>query len=201
MGARDSPNQPLGSEIDRVGLLTEAQKACLRGVLAHLTSRQIARELGISPHTVDGHLRAAMQRLGVRNRTEAALLLAAVEDRFPQPLAREPVPARTNLGVAEAAVSIDSECFPDAPYTGTEVTYEEHERNIAYTSGHREQGLLVDWKETESPEPMVSVAHSSHRNERNAGERLLIILLVSFGSALMFAALVLGLSALSELQS
>ena len=40
-------------ESDRIEKLTEAQRVCLRMVLMHLSSKDIARELGISPHTVD----------------------------------------------------------------------------------------------------------------------------------------------------
>jgi DNA-binding CsgD family transcriptional regulator len=200
MGARDSFDIRLGSAVDRVRLLTDAQKACLRGVLAHLTSRQIARELGVSPHTVDGHLRAAMQRLGVQNRTEAALLLAAMEDRFPQPHARDlahPPPA----GVADRADCLDSEPFADVHYARLEVTQREQERNISYTSGHREQGLLADRRENDDGGSQAGNLRGVRRNERDAGQRLLLVLLVSFGSALMFAALVLSLSALNDLWS
>ncbi len=59
--------------------LTEMQKQCLRRVLLHYSSKDIARELGVSPHTVDNHLKAAMQRLRATSRFEAARILAADE--------------------------------------------------------------------------------------------------------------------------
>jgi DNA-binding CsgD family transcriptional regulator len=62
--------------IDR---LTDRQRECLRLVHQHLTSKDIARRLGISPHTVDMRLRTAIRLLNVQNRTQAALLLANAE--------------------------------------------------------------------------------------------------------------------------
>jgi DNA-binding CsgD family transcriptional regulator len=63
----------------RLATLSDAERDCLRLVYAHLTSKDIARELGISHHTVDMRLRTAIRKLGVSNRTEAAMLLHAHE--------------------------------------------------------------------------------------------------------------------------
>ena len=59
--------------------LTDGQKACLRMVYRHMSSKDIARALEISPHTVDQRLRVAMHSLGVDTRIDAARLLAAHE--------------------------------------------------------------------------------------------------------------------------
>ena len=64
---------------DRTAKLTDGQKACLRGVLRHLSSKDIARELGISPHTVDQRIRLAMRALGAGSRVQAAFMLARQE--------------------------------------------------------------------------------------------------------------------------
>lgn len=63
----------------RLAKLTEAQRICLRMVFMHMSSKDIARELGISHHTVDQRLKAAIQSLGVDSRVEAARLLALHE--------------------------------------------------------------------------------------------------------------------------
>ena len=44
----------------------------LRPVCRGLRNKEIARELGISVRTVEGHLDAIFNRLGFRSRTEAA---------------------------------------------------------------------------------------------------------------------------------
>jgi DNA-binding CsgD family transcriptional regulator len=59
--------------------LTEGQRQCLRLVLRHMSSKDIARQLDISPHTVDQRLKLAMKTLGAASRVEAARILAAAE--------------------------------------------------------------------------------------------------------------------------
>ena len=51
--------------------LTEGQADCLRLVNAHYTSKQIARQLNISPFTVDQRLDAARKKLSAENRIDA----------------------------------------------------------------------------------------------------------------------------------
>jgi DNA-binding CsgD family transcriptional regulator len=64
---------------DTVRKLTDRQRDCLRLVLRHMQSKDIGRELGISPATVDNHFRTAIQTLGVTTRLEAALVLQEYE--------------------------------------------------------------------------------------------------------------------------
>ena len=59
--------------------LTLAQKACLRLVFLHFSSKDIGRELGISPHTVDNHVKSALVRIGAKNRFDAARRLVESE--------------------------------------------------------------------------------------------------------------------------
>ena len=55
--------------------LTARQKECLLLLKDGMTSKQIARELGISPRTVDQHIAVALESLGVRSRLEAISIL------------------------------------------------------------------------------------------------------------------------------
>lgn len=57
--------------------LTSGQIECLLLVQQHLTSKEIASRLGISPHTVDQRVRLALRTLGCKNRFHAAQLLSA----------------------------------------------------------------------------------------------------------------------------
>ena len=75
----------------RIARLTEQQRACLRLVYAHLTSKEIAPRLGIEPGSVDQHIKAAMKTLGVDGRRAAARILAEHEAAQPiQPLVYQP---------------------------------------------------------------------------------------------------------------
>jgi DNA-binding CsgD family transcriptional regulator len=86
---------PVGGKCDACGLwlstmnkagvssLTSTQREILRRVLLNYSSKGIARDIGASPHTVDNHIKAAMQRLGVSSRFEAARLLHEFEGDGP----------------------------------------------------------------------------------------------------------------------
>lgn len=65
---------------DRLERLTEQQRVCLRLVYAHMTSKEIAPQLGIEPGSVDQHIKAAMRILGVGDRRAAARMLAEYEE-------------------------------------------------------------------------------------------------------------------------
>lgn len=76
---------------DNVARLTEGQRDVLRMVNRHMETKEIARELGISPDGVNQRIKAAMRTLGVNKRRDAALLLAEVEGQDPyQPLVYPP---------------------------------------------------------------------------------------------------------------
>ena len=57
--------------------LTEKEMDVLRLVCRGKHNKEIAGELGVSVRTVEGHMSAIFQRLGVRSRTEAAMYAAA----------------------------------------------------------------------------------------------------------------------------
>lgn len=61
------------------GELTEAQKQCLRLVEKLYTSKEIARELGISHFTVDQRLDGARRKLNADTRKNAVLIFSALE--------------------------------------------------------------------------------------------------------------------------
>jgi DNA-binding CsgD family transcriptional regulator len=59
--------------------LTEREKDCLRRRLLHQTAKEMALELGVSPHAVEKRLKTARAKLGVGSSLEAARRLAALE--------------------------------------------------------------------------------------------------------------------------
>ena len=72
-GSKDRRSTPGNGPVSR---LTPGQLDCLRLVDQHLSSKEIAFELGISSHTVDQRIRIALQTLGVERRSQAARLVA-----------------------------------------------------------------------------------------------------------------------------
>lgn len=101
---------------ERIGLLTERQKQCLRLVADNRKTKEIARILNIAPSTVDNHLNSATTLLGA-TRFEAARMLREAETgnrqelpRQPDRLAKAQVPA-----ISEGAPS-SQEAPPTAPF-------------------------------------------------------------------------------------
>jgi len=76
---------------DRLDRLTEKQRACLRLVYAHLSSKEIAPRLGVEPGTVDQYIKTAMRILDVADRRAAARMLAEHEATAGQPLVYQPL--------------------------------------------------------------------------------------------------------------
>lgn len=67
------PSRAGGQLIDR---LTGRQRDVFQLLLAGHSNKEIARELGVLEGTVKVHVRAIMQKLGVRNRTQVAVVAA-----------------------------------------------------------------------------------------------------------------------------
>ena len=70
--------------------LTARQSRCLQGFLERKTAKQIGRELGISHHAVEQHMKAARKKLGARDSAEAARLYFAKPDTTVRPYYRPP---------------------------------------------------------------------------------------------------------------
>lgn len=62
-----------------IGQLSDKQRQCLRLVGRGMSSKEIAIETGLTPLTVDTYLKAAISKLGVSNRREAARMFAEME--------------------------------------------------------------------------------------------------------------------------
>lgn len=58
--------------------LSERQRQCLELVGEGHTSKEIGRRLGLSPSTVDNHIRSALERLNVSNRATAVRAMRAM---------------------------------------------------------------------------------------------------------------------------
>ena len=65
----------------RIGQLSAAQIEVLQLVDQHLSSKEIAARLSISPHTVDQRIREALRILGVERRAHAARIVTEHSSR------------------------------------------------------------------------------------------------------------------------
>lgn len=155
-----------------IAKLSDKQKDCLRLVLQCKTSKEIARELGISPHTVDRRLKDAIEQLGVSSRFEAARLLARCETC--QSLACQPT-----------ALSEPVEAAP-------------HQLSEIAAAGSALGELPGATSVRRDPEDGASLDGTGVRSLGPVA-RLFLIVAVALASALAFGAILAGLDALGRL--
>jgi DNA-binding CsgD family transcriptional regulator len=62
-----------------LGRLTAGEKDCLRRKLRHQTAKEIALDLGVSPHAIEKRLKMTRAKLGLSSSVEAGRLLVAAE--------------------------------------------------------------------------------------------------------------------------
>jgi DNA-binding CsgD family transcriptional regulator len=188
------------SDTDRLGKLTEAQKQCLRLVYRHMSSKDIARELGISPHSVDARLRSAIRTLGVATRTEAALRLAAHEAGAPY---QSPAYQSPHVAAAAPSAMLD----PDND-TGRHTDEERVFYRLPDEEGPRARRVaeaVAAFDRTADPywgrhgQTVSPLRAWGGRNDLTIGARIGVVLAIAIASALAFGAILSGLASLARL--
>ena len=109
------PARPVITE-DPVELLTPRERECLRLVDEHLSSKEIARKLGMSKTSVDTYCDRARRKLGVGDRYEAARILRSQD--APSVL----------IGSGQDAIRTDS---PDASWPDVSTSRETSDGRVA----------------------------------------------------------------------
>jgi DNA-binding CsgD family transcriptional regulator len=167
----------------RVAKLSQGQLDCLLLVDQHLSSKEIAAELKISPHTVDQRIRFALQTLGVDRRTHAARIIAKHHKPYQRLIHQTPhieVPA----------------C--DQHSTGAISNQIRHADRAGEAGG-------PDLKTEQRPEsswsslPLPFATRSHPRNEMSVGARLIWIVLIATGAAFSAGMYLAGLESLARL--
>ena len=167
----------------RVARLSAGQLDCLLLVDQHLSSKEIATELHISPHTVDQRIRQALAILGVERRAQAARIVAQKKGPYQRLIHQSPYIERTSPnGHPEAAVS--------------------HQIRHADRAGKAgEAGFLTEqrpasfWPSLQPP----FATRSNPRNEMSVGQRLFWIAAIAIGSAFSAGMYLAGLESLARL--
>ena len=81
---RSAPKDPADQQLARrLASLTPQQLRVLQSIAAGRLNKQIADELGITERTVKAHVSALFEKLAVRNRTQAGVLMQNLELRDP----------------------------------------------------------------------------------------------------------------------
>ena len=169
----------------RVARLSPGQLDCLRLVDQHLSSKEIALELNISPHTVDQRIRGALQILQVERRTQASRLVAQATGPYQRLIHQSPhIEAQPDDRHPESAIG----------------------KQIRHADRAGEPGGVGLITEQSSGSVRVSLplpfATRSHpRNEMSVGLRLLWIVLIATGAAFSAGMYLAGLESLARLLS
>ncbi len=169
----------------RISRLTEQQRACLRHVYAHLTSKEIAPIMGIEPGSVDQHIKAAMKTLSVGDRRTAARILAEYEGQGDSPaMVYPPASPHSPTDPYNFVPPIVSGWQPHEPAGG---------------SMREEQAFFRVATPGGSPTAFQFPIGSSKPGDLNWSTRLMWIVAIAIGVALAFGALVSAIEALGRL--
>ena len=169
--------------VQKVARLTAGQLGCLRLVDQHLSSKEIAAELHISPHTVDQRIRQALQILGVERRTQAARIVAQYRGPYQRLIHQSPyIPADEQTGQSEAAVS-------------HQIRHADRVGKAGGASFLTEQRPASLWPSLQPP----FATRSNPRNEMSVGQRLFWIAAIAIGAAFSAGMYLAGLESLARL--
>mgnify|MGYP001615873521 CR=1 FL=1 len=102
--------------------LSHRQVECLK-LSAFMSDKEIGRKLGLSPHTVENHIREAKRKLGVTSRKKALELMTEIpSDGFggmADPEESSPTPGVSEASVAfEHCIGAPSSATPFGVYSG-----------------------------------------------------------------------------------
>jgi DNA-binding CsgD family transcriptional regulator len=185
--ARDDDAAVPNSPEQRVARLSEGQRDCLILVDQHMSSKEIAVRLGISPHTVDQRIRQALQILGVERRGEAARMIATSSAGAASPYQR----------LIHQSPHIDED-----PLHGHDKGAVSHLiRHADRAGGASSSGVISEQKPAGRwlPLPMPFATRNQPSNEMSVAMRLLWIVLIAFGAAFSAGMYLAGLESLSRM--
>lgn len=172
-------------DADRLARLSEPQRTCLRMVFMHMSSKDIARELGISPHTVDQRLKAAIQILGVDSRVEAARMLARHEGGGTyQPLVYQ------SPDIAAPAPSVPIHALID---------HEDADRLAGRAMREDQAGFDLAFHHPRTAASLPLPIRGARPDDIGPWKRIGWAVAIMFGVALTFGVFVAGVEALSRL--
>ena len=182
---RTSNGNPPGSDLaSRVARLSAGQLDCLLLVDQHLSSKEIASELGISPHTVDQRIRQALHILGVERRTQAARIVARHRGPYQRLIHQSPhIEAAADAGHPDDAIRLQI-------------------RHADRAGRALDVGFNTEQRPAARPFLQLPFAtRSNPRNEMSVGQRLFWIAMIAIGAAFSAGMYLAGLESLGRLLS
>jgi DNA-binding CsgD family transcriptional regulator len=178
-------SEPEDAMMLRVARLTAGQLDCLRLVNDHLSSKEIAAQLDISPHTVDQRIRGALHILGVERRSQAARIVAQFGGEYQRLIHQSPhIERQPHQGHPEAAIGYQIRHADRAGEAGG-AGFRTEQRAVAFA-------------------PSLQLPFATRRNPRNemsVGQRLFWIAAIAIGATFSAGMYLAGLESLVRLLS
>jgi DNA-binding CsgD family transcriptional regulator len=168
---------------ERIARLSAGQLDCLLLVDQLLSSKEIATELKISPHTVDQRIRQALAILGVERRAQAARIVAGHSGPYQRLIHQSPyIVGEPQPSQPDAAVS-------------HQIRHADRAGGAGEAGFLTEQRLVSVWPPLQPP----FATRSNPRNEMSVGQRLFWIVAIATGAAFSAGMYLAGLESLSRL--
>ena len=168
---------------ERVARLSSGQLDCLLLVDQHLNSKEIAAELGISPHTVDQRIRQSLVILGVERRAQAARAVSQYSGPYQRLIHQPPyIEPERSRGHPEGTVS-------------HQIRHADRAGEAGGPGFLTEQRPASFWPSLQPP----FATRSNPRNEMSVGQRLFWIAAIAIGSAFSAGMYLAGLESLARL--
>lgn len=184
----EGPTGPIDPE-SPVARLSHGQIECLLLVDRHHSSKEIAAQLGISPHTVDQRIRVALEKLGVERRREAARLVVAALS--PDDLAYQ------RLIHQSPYIDPTVEAGEEQGAVGTQIRHADRAGEASPPGNLTEQSPVGSG----SPLQLPFATRSHPSNEMSVGIRLVWIVLIAMGATFSAGMYLAGLESLSRMIS
>ena len=180
---RKQHSERLSAELEqRVRRLSAGQLDCLLLVDQHMSSKEIAAQLGISSHTVDQRVRQALQILGVERRAQAARIVARHRGPYQRLIHQSPHIAAT-----------PTHAHPD-PAIGIQIRHADRAGRVL------DGGFITEQRPAPGPFLQLPFAtRNNPRNEMSVGQRLFWIVAIAIGAAFSAGMYLAGLESLSRL--
>ena len=168
---------------ERVARLTHGQLDCLQLVDQLLSSKEIAAELKISPHTVDQRIRQALAILGVERRAHAARIVANYKGPYQRLIHQSPY-----------IVTDPQPSHPDAAISN-QIRHADRAGEAGEAGFLTEQRPASIWPSLQPP----FATRSNPRNEMSVGQRLFWIAAIAIGAAFSAGMYLAGLESLARM--
>jgi DNA-binding CsgD family transcriptional regulator len=184
-GGGATPRETDSRTANLVARLSKGQLDALLLVDQHLSSKEIAVELGISPHTVDQRIRGALQILEVERRAHAARMVGQVHGPYQRLIHQTPhIESGDRKGQPDEAV-------------GLQIRHADRAGEAGDLGVITEQRPGPSW----SSLPLPFATRSRPRNEMSVGLRLVWIVLIAMGATLSAGMYLAGLESLARMLS